>query len=66
MYSVAPGGGVTITGGGDDSGDATVGTVGGEVFGVTEGFGVGVWLGGTTGGVGLFVGRTAVATEAAA
>jgi len=42
MYSVAPGGGFTTTGVGDETGDATIGTVGGEVFGVAEGFAVGV------------------------
>jgi hypothetical protein len=42
MYSVAPGGGFTTTGVGDDTGAAMIGTVGGEVVGVTEGFADGV------------------------
>jgi hypothetical protein len=42
MYSVAPGGGFTTTGVGDDSGEATTGIAGGEVFGVTDGFADGV------------------------
>ncbi len=66
MYSVAPGGGFTRTGAGDDSVDATIGIAGGEVFGVIDGFGVGVWLGATTGAVGLLVGSTAGATEVGA
>jgi hypothetical protein len=41
MYSVAPAGGFTRTGVGDDSGVA-IGTTGGEVVGVTEGFADGV------------------------
>jgi hypothetical protein len=41
MYSVAPGGGFTRTGVGDDSGVA-IGTVDAEVLGVTEGFADGV------------------------
>jgi hypothetical protein len=42
MYSVAPGGGFTTTGVGDDSGAVTVGTVGGETVREAEGFAVGV------------------------
>jgi hypothetical protein len=42
MYSVAPGGGLTTTGFGDDSGAALIGMTGGEVVGVTEGFADGV------------------------
>jgi hypothetical protein len=65
-YSVAPGGGFTSTGVGDGDGEATTATAGGEVVGVIEGFTDGVWLGGATGGAGLLVGKTAVATEAGA
>jgi len=42
MYSVAPGGGCTTTGFGDDTGAALIGMIGGEVVGVTEGFADGV------------------------
>jgi hypothetical protein len=41
MYSVAPGGGFTTTGVGDGS-SVAIGSVGGEVVGVIEGFADGV------------------------
>jgi hypothetical protein len=42
MYSVAPGGGFTTTGVGDDSGVVTIAAAEGEVVGESEGFAVGV------------------------
>jgi hypothetical protein len=42
MYSVAPGGGFTTTGVGDDGGAATIGTVGAAVVADADGFGGGV------------------------
>jgi hypothetical protein len=42
MYSVAPGGGLTTTGLGDNSGAATIEIVGAATVGETEGFAVAV------------------------
>jgi len=62
MYSVAPGGGITITGFGETGGADTLGLTGGEAVGETLVFVGVVWAGDGLGGIGRTVGAVAEAT----